>query len=361
LLCWLLFRLVFESGCVKWLAGDTTWRQLAALNFHYETQPLPTWLGWYAHQMPGWFQKSSVVAMFEIELIAPFLIFAPRHFRLVGCLALVMLQGLILITGNYCFFNLLTIALCLLLIDDLSWLTLLPARWRRWLAGAWSMPEWLTPLPADETPASLPPNARQPTHKMNRGWRWPTWALGPLAAIILLVTGCQLMDMFGLRAQWLDPAWKLYAWVAPLRSINSYGLFRVMTTSRPEIVVEGSNDRTNWLAYEFKFKPGDVNRRPAFVEPHQPRLDWQMWFAALGTYRQNPWFIQFCLRLLQGSPEVLALLDKNPFPGAPPRYVRAVVYDYHFTDFATRRATGAWWRRDFKGLYCPVLTLREEK
>jgi hypothetical protein len=131
-----------------------------------------------------------------------------------------------------------------------------------------------------------------------------------------------------------------------------------MTTSRPEIIVEGSNDGEKWVAYEFKYKPGDVQQRPQFVAPHQPRLDWQMWFAALGTYEQNPWLLNFCARLLEGSPEVLSLLKRNPFPDAPPRYIRAVVYDYHFADFATRRQTGAWWRRELTGEYMPIVSLR---
>jgi hypothetical protein len=139
--------------------------------------------------------------------------------------------------------------------------------------------------------------------------------------------------------------------VAPVRIINAYGLFAVMTTSRPEIIVEGSNDGQNWLAYEFKYKPGDVTRPPGWVAPYQPRLDWQMWFAALGTCNYNPWFEIFMLRLQQGSPDVLALLGRNPFPDAPPRYVRARLYDYHFTDLAARRAGGAWWRRDLMGAY----------
>jgi hypothetical protein len=132
-----------------------------------------------------------------------------------------------------------------------------------------------------------------------------------------------------------------------------------MTTTRPEIIVEGSNDGKNWLPYEFKYKPGDPKRPPRFVAPHQPRLDWQMWFAALGTYRENRWFIHFCQRLLQGSPEVLELLKGNPFPNAPPRYVRAMLYEYHFSDFHSRRAEGIWWRRELKGEYCPVLSLRD--
>ena len=131
-----------------------------------------------------------------------------------------------------------------------------------------------------------------------------------------------------------------------------------MTTTRPEIVVEGSNDGREWLEYEFKYKPGDVKRAPPVVAPHQPRLDWQMWFAALGDYRNNPWFVNFMVRLLEGSPEVLALLAKNPFPNAPPRYIRAARYDYHFTGPAARRAEGAWWRRTFMGLYFPVASLR---
>jgi hypothetical protein len=148
-----------------------------------------------------------------------------------------------------------------------------------------------------------------------------------------------------------------YAWLEPFRTFNSYGLFAVMTTSRPEIIIEGSNDGVAWLPYEFKYKPGEVKRRPRFVAPHQPRLDWQMWFAALGSYRQNPWLVKFCLHLLEGSRPVLALLDHNPFPQAPPRYIRAVMYGYRFTDFATRRKTGAWWHRQERGLYLPPLSL----
>jgi hypothetical protein len=153
---------------------------------------------------------------------------------------------------------------------------------------------------------------------------------------------------------------RVSAWFAPLRSFNGYGLFQVMTMSRPEIIVEGSNDGVNWQAYEFKYKAGDLKRRPGFVEPHQPRLDWQMWFAALGDVRENPWFVNFCVRLLQGSPQVLALLEKNPFPNAPPKYIRAVLYDYHFTDRATRRKTGEWWSRTPEGIYLPPVSLAAE-
>jgi len=321
----LLFKLTFSSGVVKLTSGDPTWRNLTALSYHYETQPLPIWTSWYIHQLPQWFQKVSVVGMLATELIVPFLIFAPRRLRLGGCAALILLQLFIMATGNYCFFNLLTIALCVLLLDD----------------GVWRSYRWRDKV-GPQTPLR----------------RWSAWLTVPIAAMIFVLTTVQVVGTFRRRVRWPTPLVQLRKAVGPFRSVNSYGLFAVMTTSRPEIVVEGSNDGKTWLAYEFKHKPGDLMRRPGFVAPHQPRLDWQMWFAALGSYRNNPWFISFCIRLLEGSPDVTSLLPSNPFPDAPPRYIRAVVYDYHFTDFATRRRDGRWWRRQAKGLYCPVLSLR---
>jgi hypothetical protein len=133
-----------------------------------------------------------------------------------------------------------------------------------------------------------------------------------------------------------------------------------MTTSRPEIVIEGSLDGETWLPYEFKYKPGDLTRRPTWVEPHQPRLDWQMWFAALGDYQRDPWTVHFMARLLEGSPEVLSLMDKNPFPDVPPHYVRALLYEYSFTTATEKRTTGHWWRRQLKGIYISPSALRQQ-
>jgi hypothetical protein len=181
-----------------------------------------------------------------------------------------------------------------------------------------------------------------------------------LALIILLISGVETLARLTGRESMPRPLLRLTQLASPMRSVNSYGLFAVMTTTRPEIVVEGSDDGSTWLPYEFKWKPGDLKRRPAFVAPHQPRLDWQMWFAALGNYRQNPWFVNFLIRLLQGSPEVIALLERNPFPDQPPRHIRAVLYEYHFTDRETRARTGDWWRRERKGLYCPEIELRQK-
>ena len=338
LLRWLLFRLMFSSGVVKLASGDVMWHSLTALTVHYETQPLPTWIGWYAHQLPAWFQRTSCAIMFGIELGVPFLIFAPRRLRFFACGAFIIFMGLIAATGNYCFFNLLAVALCVLLLDDAALQRFFPR-----VRFGHSEPQRL------QTALS----------------RYRNWLLAPVAAAILLVTVVQLLRTYRVRVKWpklvVQAYLPTYQSIAPFRSVNTYGLFAIMTTMRPEIIVEGSDDGLTWRAYEFKYKPGDLARRPQFVAPHQPRLDWQMWFAALGSYERNPWFLNFCVRLLQGQPEVLALLKTNPFPNAPPRYIRAFVYDYHFTDFAMRRATGQWWRRELKGPYCPILSLRESQ
>jgi hypothetical protein len=143
--------------------------------------------------------------------------------------------------------------------------------------------------------------------------------------------------------------------VAPLRSFNGYGLFRVMTTERPELVMEGSRDGTHWQAYDFRYKPGPVQRRPGFVEPYHPRLDWQMWFAALDPMGNLPLLQALSQRLRDGAPDVLRLLGPNPFPGAPPRFIRFALYDYRFTTCSERVRTGAWWARELRG-YLPVAT-----
>jgi predicted DCC family thiol-disulfide oxidoreductase YuxK len=334
LLLWLLFRLMFESGWVKLLSGDPSWRHLTALTVHYETQPLPTWIGWYAFQLPVWFQQLSCALVFVVEIGAPLLIVAPRRLRMGGGAAMIALQVLILLTGNYTFFNWLAMALCLLLFDDAALSRLLPASLR----------------------------ARVEARRAGMGGapaapRWRRVTAGVAAALVAVVTLVPLAEMFGVRGAWIEPAAVLDGLAAPLRSTNGYGLFAVMTTSRLEISVQGSDDGVTWRTYPFRYKPGDVDRRPGFVAPYQPRLDWQMWFAALGTAPGNPWFTNFCIRLLQGSPSVLGLLGPNPFPDHPPRFVRAIVYDYRFTTVADRRATGAWWTRTPAGEYLPALQL----
>jgi hypothetical protein len=311
---WLLFRLMFMSGLVKLLSGDPTWRDLTAMSYHYETQPLPTPIAWYMFQLPAWFQKLSTVFVFVVELLVPLLIFAPLKLRRIAAALMIGLQVLILLTGNYTFFNLLAIALCVFLFAD------------------------------------PPPRDAHPETRLHRG---VTLAL---MVFVLTTSGLQFLETF--RVPLPAAAQQYLAWISPLRLINSYGLFAVMTTTRPEILVEGSNDGTNWQAYEFRYKPGDVKRAPPWVAPYQPRLDWQMWFAALGSANDNRWFYNFAARLMQGSSPVLGLLERNPFPGSPPHYLRAVVYDYQFTDFAERHRSGAWWRREEKATYLPAISLR---
>jgi predicted DCC family thiol-disulfide oxidoreductase YuxK len=328
---WLLFRLLFASAAVKLASGDPTWRDLTALRYHYETQPLPTWLAWYAHQLPLWFQRASAGVTFLVEGLVPFLIFAPRRMRFAAAAIIAGHQLLIAATGNYGFFNVLTLALCVLLLDDGVW----PRAWVQRLRGR---------AEAGGVPA---------------GNGWPTWIRRPVLVSVFLLSLVPLCAAVGAPVSWLGPFPRAYLLAEPFRTVNGYGLFAVMTKERPEIQIEGSRDGIDWSPYEFRSKPGDPSRRPGFVAPHQPRLDWQMWFAALSNYRSEPWLLRFCECLLRNSSPVLRLLRANPFPDAPPRYIRAVVYRYRFTDPETRRATGAWWRRERLGLFAPVLTLQD--
>ncbi len=327
---WLFFRLLFLSGLVKLESGDPAWRSLAALRYHYETQPLPTPLAWYMHQLPLAFHKVEAVLMFGAELGVPFLFYAPRRIRHLGALASVLFQGLIFLTGNYTYFNLLAVALSLFLLDDALLRRFIPPARRERLEAAESR--------------------RRPK------WLYQAVAVA-LAGFVLTVSSYEMADEFlHLHFQAGDRA---MAHIYPFRIVNTYGLFAVMTTSREEIVIEGSEDGVTWREYEFRYKPGNVWQRPVWVEPYQPRLDWQMWFAALGTYRENPWMVRLMERLLEGEPEVTRLLKNNPFPGRPPKYVRALRYLYRFTSPEERQRTGAWWTRDARGYYIPPVALKD--
>jgi predicted DCC family thiol-disulfide oxidoreductase YuxK len=330
LLRWLLFRLMFLSGFVKLASGDAVWWNGTALDYHFWTQPLPTWTAWYAAQLPAGFLKGSVLAMFLIELAVPFLIFGPRRLRIAAFFPLAGLQIAILLTGNYGFFNLATLALCILLLDD------------RFL-GRFYPRRVMERLPASARPSRL-----------RRA------LLIPVAAWLLVTSSALFMARLGLADAIPRAAWTAVRWTQPLRSVSSYGLFANMTESRPEIVLEGSNDGVTWQTYEFRWKPGDPRRRPAFVTPHMPRLDWQMWFAPLRGYQRATWFRYFIARLFEGSPSVEGLLEHNPFPDDPPRYLRASLYEYRFAGPALHRQTGVWWDREWKGLFAPVFYNRNQ-
>jgi predicted DCC family thiol-disulfide oxidoreductase YuxK len=323
----LLFRLMFHSGMVKLASGDPTWRNFTALDYHYQTQPLPTWVAYYAHHSPQWVHHSSLVVMFVIEIGLAFFILGPRWLRIWAFWPMVLLQVAIAATGNYCFFNFLTALLCLWILDD--------QHFKRF--------------------GFRPPPKRVPEISLLKRVLFETrgWALAVLTVIILIFSFIHLSFLAERRPSLPKRFAAIYSWVASFRSINSYGLFAVMTTTRPEIIIEGSADGKTWQPYEFKYKPGDLKKKPRFVAPHQPRLDWQMWFAALGEYRQNPWLISLMYRLAQNEPAVTALLKENPFHEAAPKYLRASLYEYHFTDPAIKARTGEWWVREYKGLYFP--------
>lgn len=342
LMRWLLFRLMFESGIVKLTSGDLTWRNLTALRFHFETQPLPTWLGWHAHHLPLWLLKSATVIMYGIELVVPFLLFAPRRLRLFAGAALAFLQVVILLTGNYGFFNVLTLVLCLASLDDRA-----VDRIRNWGAGRLRR----VPLLKKRTDRPMLPTDVAPTRRP----RFRRWVVATYAIVVLAVGAAQLEEACGWSSTGEGPVNWLRRQVAPLHLVNSYGLFRVMTTRRPELVVEGSMDGVEWRAYRFKFKPGDAGRAPGFLPLHMPRLDWQFWFAALSEGNPPGWLNGFCEGLFKGSPAVLGLLEENPFAEAPPRYLRVLALNYRFTTPAERRNTGDWWVADARRYYLPIM------
>lgn len=330
LLRWLLFRFMFMSGVVKLISGDPNWWNLSALSYHFLTQPLPTPLAWYAAHLPLRLLIVATGAMFVVELILPFFIFGPRRLRFFAAFGILMLQTVIAITGNYNWFNLETMLLCLPLFDDAALQKILPQRLIR-----------LLPIRAE-----------------NNGSRKAVRAV--VAAFAVLIVFCSLVEMderFGgnppVVAQAVDRA------IEPLHITSAYGLFAVMTTKRDEIVIEDSDDGVQWREYEFRYKPGDVARSPPWNIPHQPRLDWQMWFAALEDPRRLPWFWNFMQRLLENEPTVTALLEKNPFPDKPPAYVRAEFYEYTYAG-SGEKTKGIWWNRRLLGLYFPGVHLRGE-
>ena len=325
---WLLFRFMFMSGLVKLESGDPNWWNLSALSYHFLTQPLPTPFAWYAAELPGRVLTFACGSMLVIELILTFLIFGPRRLRFCAGFGIALLQGCIFITGNYNWFNLQTLLLCLLLFDDAALQGILPARLDPFLRAHGSVRR---PRRVIAVPASL------------------------LALLIVFLSVVEMEERLGGKPPTF--AKTLDAYMEPLHITSSYGLFAVMTTERDEIVIEGSPDGVEWREYEFRYKPGDIARRPPWNIPHQPRLDWQMWFAALEDPRRLRWFPHFLQRVLENEPTVMALLQSNPFPDKPPLYVRAALYDYTYADRA-EKAKGSWWKRRSLGLYYPVVRLK---
>jgi predicted DCC family thiol-disulfide oxidoreductase YuxK len=327
LLRWLLFRFMFMSGVVKLSSGDPNWWNLSALSYHFLTQPLPTPLGWYAAHLSAQVLTFATGATFAVELVLPFLIFCPRRLRFFAGFGILLLETLILVTGNYNWFNLQTMLLCLPLFDDAALQRLVPQRLAQWLAQA------------------------RPSRPLQRRGRITVAILVP---VILFCSLVQMDQRFGGEPP--DIAQDINSVFEPLHLVSSYGLFAVMTTKRNEIIMQGSEDGSHWRDYEFIYKPGDVMRAPPWNIPHQPRLDWQMWFAALDSPDRLPWFWRFIQKLLENDPAVTSLLRTNPFAARPPHFIRAQFYEYTWST-AAEKAKGIWWHRRLLGLYFPAASL----
>lgn len=322
LVWWLLFRLMFESGIVKLYGFDATgynaWLAGTALDYHYFTQPIPVWTSWWFAQLPGWFHRLSLLGVFVIELIMPFFIFGPRRLRLIAAAGFAGLMVLIILSGHYGFFNLLTLVLCLSLLDDSLW----PRRWRTRFDGPAAPPAPAAPL-------------------------WRKALLPALAAVIFVATTLQLLLV--LRA--LPPAavYPLLQPVLPLRSLNSYGLFSVMTTERPEITIEASRDGIQWEPYRFRYKMDATDHRLPFFLPHMPRLDWQMWFAALefrASGHPPAWIMPFLGRLQERSPAVTGLLAPGGAAESGQIFFRLRLDNLTFTSPSERRSAGRLWHSE---------------
>ncbi len=312
----LLFKLMFLSGVVKLASGDPTWAGLTALDYHFWSQPLPTWSSYYVDMLPSFVLMAGCALTLFFELVAPFGIVLGKWGRRAAAACFAVLMVAIVTTGTYGFFNLLTLALVVLLIDD------------ELITRAWPISESTLP---DEDPHPV---------------QWfVALVLAALISVPMVLTVSQSKDGFLAET---------YSKVAGFRTFNRYGLFATMTTERMEIIVEGSVNGRDWRRYEFNYKPSATDVRPDFATPHMPRLDWQMWFASLGTCESNGWFVEFQHHLLLGTPEVLDLMEHVPFD-EPPRFIRTPTFDYRFGD-------EDWWKatpRDEH--FCPPLTLREGK
>ena len=370
LLQWEWFRIYFESGMVKLASGDVEWRNFTAMDEYYQNGPLPTWIGWYVEHLPHWFHAATVGGTLALELGLVFMMFFPRKVRLIlFCIVTPWEVGVIL-TANYAFLNYLVLSLGFLLLDDKFLLRFVPARFRP------REPERIAePVPEsqDEQPLSIlgvgeasvttadieESDQGSKRHSFLDRLGFSVWVVRLAAAALMLtwIAYNTTAAMIGIPLRDIPLPVKPLIALEPLRIANQYGLFAVMTRGRYEIEFQGSNDGTNWTAYPFRNKPQALNEAPGVYAPYQPRFDWNLWFASLGGWRDNEIVPLTEERLLLGDGAVLTLFRDNPYPQIPPRYVRAVIWQYWFTTMDEKRQTGNWWRREYLGLYAPELTL----
>jgi hypothetical protein len=319
LLRWVLFRNMLGSGLIK-IRGDPCWRDLTCMDYHYETQPMPNPLSWYAHHLPKPVHRGAVLVNHAVELAVPFLYVLPQPFAAAGGAATLLFMGWLMLTGNFAFLNALTIVL--------------------------SVPAFADGLLAGVVPVGLAPVAVAPTPHYLRAL---AWALAVLILVLSVRPGLNLLS----ERQTMNSAFD------PLHLVNTYGAFGSITRERHEIVVQGTRESDpdpdpasgDWETYTFPGKPTDPGRRPPQWAPYHLRLDWQLWFAAISAPRRNPWFVRLLGKLLEGDEETLSLVRSNPFPEEPPERVRALRYRYRFTTPVERRETGRWWERERVGTY----------
>ena len=341
LLIWLMFRIYFESGIAKILGHDPEWRDFTAMNDYYQNGPLPTWIAWYAHHLPRGFHSATAVLTLVLELVLIFAVFLPRRFRIALFFLITPWQIGIILTSNYAFLNYLVLSLGILLLDDKFLARFVPKR---------------SSLAPPTASSDIPSTA---TLQRAVGWQsnvrlwveafWLTW--------VFYVTLALLAFMVYPQAPF--PRYPVQL-LEPFRIANEFGLFAVMTRGRYEIEFQGSRDGQTWTSYPFRYKPQDIHAAPRIYAPYQPRFDWNLWFASLGTWRENTFVLQVEKRLLVAEPDVLALFAGNPFPGQPPKQVRAVLWQYWFTDWTEKRQQGVWWRREQVGMYAPTLERQDD-
>jgi hypothetical protein len=353
LLLWEWFRIYFESGVVKLASGDPQWRHLTAMDQYYQNGPLPTWVGWYVEHLPHWFHASTVVATLALELVLVWMLFLPRKWRIVCFFIVTPWQIGVILTANYAFLNYIVLALGFLLLDDRFLMRFVPARWR------FIVPESDSETTTENEDHPISVVREEPALEQISGVRRQIRPIGLAFTAVMLswifyATTVPMLQMF-----WRSiplPTAPLLA-LQPFRIANEYGLFAVMTPNRYEIEFQGSDDGQTWVAYPFRNKPQDINKAPGIYAPYQPRFDWNLWFASLGSWTQYPIVPRTEELLLTNDPAVLTLFAGNPFPNHPPRMVRAVLWQYWFTTIDEKRATGNWWRRLLLGAYAPTLAI----
>ncbi len=370
LLQWEWFRIYFESGMVKLASGDVQWRNFTAMDEYYQNGPLPTWIGWYVEHLPHWFHAATVGGTLALELGLVFMLFFPRRVRLILFFIVTPWEIGVILTANYAFLNYLVLSLGFLLLDDKFLLRFVPAGFRpreperiEVSAQEKSEEQSLSILGVGEASLStadieLPDPAPNHHAFLDRlGFSWRVAGLATSAIMLTWIAYNTTAEMTGIPMDRIPGPVKPLIALEPFRIANQYGLFAVMTRGRYEIEFQGSSDGTDWVAYPFRNKPQELNEAPGIYAPYQPRFDWNLWFASLGGWRENEIVPLTEERLLVGDTDVLALFRSNPFAQAPPRYVRAVIWQYWFTTEEEKRRSGDWWRREYLGLYAPELAM----